>query len=377
MEESRALDWTTIASQLPADYEARAATRKLVKPKLPRHLGAKVTSIGQILRLVLYQVARNIGQQPAAAAFAAAGLLTISHVALHKWMKKLGAYLAELVAVMVAETHASFAPTRWGGRELIIVDATCVQRPGAKGATARIHRALRLTDLRVVAAEVTDDRGGETFKRFSPCANQLWIGDRVYANPPGVAWLRDHGAHVLVRYNRGALPIYSANGSAIDVLGKLAELRKPGRSREWTVFVHRDNGERIEGRLCAVRLPKDKADQARVRLRREQAGVLTAESLAMADFVVLFTTVPRAEMQLDQLMELYRMRWQVELDFKRDKSTTGLDLLPNFLPETIESWIYAKLLLHQITRRLADSGSATSPSAVAEALGPAHHREAA
>lgn len=372
-----ALDWATIEAQLPADYEERAAKRKLVKPGLPKHLGAKVTGIGQILRLVLYQVARNIGQQPAAAAFAAAGLLTISHVALHKWMKKLSAYLAELVEVMVARAHVAFAPERWAGYELVGVDATCVQRPGAKGTTSRIHRALRLTDLRVLHAKVTDHRGGETFKRFVPCAKQLWIGDRGYANPPGIAWVKDHDAEALVRYNRGSLPLYDAQGRAIEVLGKLAKLRKPGWSREWQVFVHPQNAKRIEGRLCAVRLPQDKADQARERLRREQGAELTAESLATADFVVVFTTVRSDELGLDQVLELYRLRWQIELDFKRDKSTTGLDLLPNFLPETIESWIYAKLLLHQIMRTLADSGSAFPPSAVADAIGPALEPQAA
>jgi hypothetical protein len=377
MNGAESLDWTTIEAQLPADYEARAAARKLVKAKLPKHLGSKVTSIGSILRLVLYQVARNIGQQPAAAAFAAAGLLAISHVALHKWMKRLGGYLAELVGAMVAESHGAFVAERCAGYEVILVDATCVQRPGAKGTTSRVHRALRLTDLRIVHAEVTDHRGGETFKRFVPCTKQLWMGDRVYANPPGIAWVKDHGAEVLVRHNRGALPLHDAKGAPIDVLAKLATLRGAGRSREWQVFVHREKGAKIAGRLCAVRLPREKADEARSRLRRESDGPPTAESLAMADFVVLFTTVTRDELSLDQVLELYRARWQLELDFKRDKSITGLDLLPNFLPETIESWIYAKLLLHQITRRLADCGAAFPPGAIADALGPARLEEAA
>ena len=333
-------------------------------------MNTQVKEIGQILRLVLYQVARNIGQQAAAAAFAATGLLVISHVALHKWMKKLGPYLSELVAQMVVDSHAVFAPERWAGYEVIAVDATCVQRPGAKGTTARVHRALRLTDLRVVRAEVTNHKGGETFRRFLPEPGQLWIGDRGYPNPPGVAWVKDHGAEVLVRYNRGSLPLYDAKGGDFDVFGKLAKLRKPGRSRSWQVFVHPTGAERIEGRLCAVRLPADKADKARERLRREQGAELTAESLALAEFVVVFTTVPADKMTCEQVLELYRLRWQIELDFKRDKSGTGLDRLPNFLPATIESWIYAKLLLHQILRKLADSGSAVPPSAIADAIGP-------
>lgn len=377
MSHDESLDWASIEALLPSWYGTRAAEMKLLKPKLPEHLGAKVTDIGQILRLVLYQVGRNIGQQPAAAAFAAAGLLEISHVALHKWMKKLGPYLAELVATMVSSGHASFAPERWASYEVVGVDATCVQRPGAKGTTSRVHRALRLTDLRVIHAEVTDHHGGETFKRFMPRAKQLYVGDRGYANPPGIGWMKDHGSEVLVRHNRGSLPLYDAKGYAIDVLRKLAKLRKPGWSREWQAFVHREEGDRIQGRLCAVRLPKEKAAEARERLRREQGAELTAESLAMADFVVLFTTVPSSELGIDQILELYRLRWQIELDFKRDKSTTGLDLLPNFLPETIESWIYAKLLLHQILRKLADSDSAISPSALTAAIGPTISQQAA
>jgi hypothetical protein len=135
---------------------------------------------------------------------------------------------------------------------------------------------------------------------------------------------------------------------------KLGKLTKPGRSREWQAFVHAGN-KRIQGRLCAVRLPKDKAEQARTRGRKEQGAAVTKDTLRMAEFVVVFTTVPRDKLTSDLILELYRLRWQVELEFKRDKSITGLDRLPNFRPDTIEAWLYAKLLLHQITRKLAAS----------------------
>ena len=68
--------------------------------------------------------------------------------------------------------------------------------------------------------------------------------------------------------------------------------------------------------------------------------------------VAVFTTVPRDKLSCDHILELYRLRWQIELEFKRDKSITGLDRLPNFRPDTIATWIYAKLLLHQIARKL-------------------------
>jgi hypothetical protein len=126
MSDTRSLDWRLVEGCLPTGWRELAANMKMVKANLPKHLGAKVTDIGQVPRLALYQVARNVGQQTAAAAFAAAGLLATSHVALHKWMKRLGPYLAELVASMVGAAGAAFAPQRWAGYELIGVDASCV-----------------------------------------------------------------------------------------------------------------------------------------------------------------------------------------------------------------------------------------------------------
>lgn len=47
------------------------------------------------------------------------------------------------------------------------------------------------------------------------------MGDRAYANPPGIAFVKASGAEVLVRYNRGALPLYDINSKRLDVLAKL------------------------------------------------------------------------------------------------------------------------------------------------------------
>jgi hypothetical protein len=359
------LAWAEIERVLPPAWRELATQMKLIR-KRPPHLGAKVEDIGQVLRLVLFMVATNSALAVATAAFAGANLLTISSVSLHQWMRQLGPYLAELLKQMIGAEHAKFSPDRWAGFVPTIVDASVVNNPGAKGTTVRVHKALRLSDLRVVDVVVTDDKTGETFRHFQPQEGELYLGDRVYANPPGIAWLKAHGAEAMVRFNRGALPLYDAHGAPIDVFTKLAKLTKPDRPREWDVFVHAED-QRIQGRLIAVRLPEDKADQARVRARKEQGPSVTEETLRMASFVVLFTTVSKDRLGMHLVLQLYALRWQVELEFKRDKSITGLDRLPNFRPDTIESWVYAKLLLHQIARKLAACVGDVPPCVIAEA----------
>jgi len=354
-------DWPMIEAQLPPNWRELAAIHGVSPKRQQAQLGTKVTDVVVPLRMVLHHVATNMSLKTTAAIAAAAGLIDISAVALHLWMRRFGPFLTALLAAL---THVArdFTAARWAGYELVVVDASTVTRPGSKGTTARVHYALRLTDLKIVEVAVTDEKGGETFKRFAPIAKrgQLWIGDRGYANPPGVAAITKKGAAVLVRVNRGALPLYDIQGSLLDVRAKLSQLRL-GVPRGWAACVHPDGKPPIRGRLCAVRLPPDKAAEARTRLKREQGADLTPESLEMAEFVVLFTTVPRDRLMTDQIMELYGLRWQIELSIKRDKSIAGLDRLPNFRDDTIRSWILAKLLLTQVARKIATPELANVP----------------
>jgi len=346
-------DWPMIEAQLPPNWRELAGEHGITPSDVPAQLGAKVKDLSIPLRLILFHVGTDTSLRSTAAMAAAAGLIDMSAVALHKWMRKMGAFLASMVAALT-DTARSFAAEVWAGYEILIVDATTVTRPGSTGATARVHYALRLTDLQPVLIDVTDEKGGETFRRFKAMVRrgQLWIGDRGYTNPPGVAAITSNGADVLVRHNRWSLPLYDINKQPLDVCRKLKQLAKPCRPREWAAWVHPEDAERVRGRLCAVRLPPDKIDEARTRLRREHGSDVSAEMLEMAAFVAIFTTVPKERLSLDRVLELYALRWQVELRIKRDKSIAGLDKLPNFRDDTIRSWILAKMLLTQIALRV-------------------------
>jgi hypothetical protein len=353
-----ATDWELITAQLPADWRELAEKMGLLEER-PEHIGAKVDDIEPILRLVLYQAGASDSLRATVARGAALGLLAISHVALHKWMKKLGAYLVALLTRMVAT--ASFAPEKWCGFDLIAGDATTVQRPGSKGTTARVHYALRLSDLTPRHIEVTDEHGGETARRFQAEPDELWLLDRGYSNPAGVASIRDRGAHIIVRVNRATLPLHDQRGKPINIMARLRRTDARERIQQCRVFVH--VGERkVPGRLCWVRLPQDKAAQARQRVRREAEGSCDDDTLFAAEFVLVFTTVLH-ELSATQILTAYRARWQVELDFKRSKSIRELDRLPNFLPQTIHSWICAKLLLQLVAVRIASPAAAIPPSA--------------
>lgn len=359
-------DWERIQALLPPGWRELAAEMGLVRER-PAHMGTKIRDIGDALRLVLHQAGTSSSLRATTALAAATGVVVMAAVSLHQWMKKIGPYLMALLAKMV--DTAAFAPESWGGFDLIAGDATTVQRPGSKGTTARVHYALRLADMTPRHIEVTDEHGGETARRFRAKAGELWLLDRGYANPAGVAAIRSPGAHLVVRHNRGTLPLYDKAGERIDVHSLLQRTRDREVAQQHRAFVHVGN-ERIAGRLCWLWLPKDKAEKARNRVKREAEGVCDAETLATAEFVVVFTTVLH-ELTAVQVLDAYRARWQVELEFKRSKSLRELDRLPNFLPETIHSWICAKLLLQLIATRLASPPETFPPGGLHFSLLPA------
>ena len=350
-------DWEMIQACLPCGWRELGAEMGLVRER-PAHMGTKVRDIGDALRLVLHQAGTSSSLRATTALAAATGVVAMAAVSLHQWMKKIGPYLMALLGKMV--DTAGFAPQKWGGFHLIAGDATTVQRPASKGTTARVHYALRLADMTPRHIEVTDEHGGETARRFRAKPGELWLLDRGYANPPGVAAIRAAGAHIVVRHNRGTLPLYDKAGQRIDVHSLLQRTRDRERPQQHRAFVHVGN-ERIPGRLCWLWLPKDKAEKARERVKREAEGVCDAETLVTAEFVVVFTTVLH-ELTAAQVLDAYRARWQVELEFKRSKSIRELDRLPNFLPETIHSWICAKLLLQLIATRIASAPEAFPPA---------------
>lgn len=353
------LGWGVIETELPQGFRELAREMGLIRP-LPPHLGAKITDISDILRLVFQYVGLEMSLRITTATTAAAGGVTLSSVALHKWMRKLGPYLATLLAQKLGAA-ATFASPRWAGYEVIAADGTTITRPGSTGTDARVHYALRLADFALVHCRATEPSEGETLRVFTARPGQLWLVDRCYSNPPGIAALADQGAEVIVRHNRGALPLFDAQGRVFDVLAHLRSITTPEGVAEWSVRVRPEGHAPLAGRLCAVRLSEAKAEQARKRLRREYGTDVSAQALEATAWLVVFTTVPRTRLSAQRVLALYRLRWQVELEIKRDKSIGGVDHLPVFREDTIATWLYAKLLLQEITRALVVSATEIFP----------------
>jgi len=350
--------WDAIRSYLPSDYVCLADVHRQVETQ---YGNSKIRTADDLLRLILLHVGANLPLRQTVVLMAEAGGPSVSPMRLHKKMCRAAPYLQALVARMVGWPVVG-AAERWGGYIFTAVDATVVTGPGSVGTDARIHTKLRLADVSLLDVQVTDDLGGESLRRFAWEPGELAVGDRAYSTALGVDHVTRAGADVLVRYRLGGITLCTREGAPLDVL---EQARAIGDQERLDLDVHALLPNRhINGRFIAMRLPPDAAERARKRLRLEngtKTRATSAQSLEAAGYVMLFTTAKRERLDAERCLQGYRLRWQIELQFKRWKSLCGFDYLPNQRDDTTLAWLYAKLLLGALLDRMASIPTELSP----------------
>ena len=140
-------------------------------------------------------------------------------------------------------------------------------------------------------------------------------------------------------------------------------------------FTH--EGRTYKGRLCAIRKNAVATERTREKMRRQarrKQKQVSDEALKLAEFVMVFTTVSAKELSTRDVLELYRVRWQIELRFKHLKSLLGLGCLPKYDEASFRAWIQAKLLCGLLIERLMRRAKFFSPGDT-DCLPPSHWRE--
>ncbi len=228
---------------------------------------------------------------------------------------------------------------------VVLLDATHVSEPGNTGTDWRIHYAFCLNTLGCLSVEVTDSSIGESFKHYPLSKGCVYIGDRGYYHLSGIAHVLSNDADVIVRMHSQQRSFFmDESNESFSLLSALRKL-KSNRIGDWTVIYKGTSGP-IKGRICAIRKSKYAREKSIKKLydtcNRKQKKVSKASLLA-AEYVFVFTTLSSEIITAQEVLDLYRGRWQIELVFKRLKSIIGLGHLPKQDPDGAKSWLQGKL----------------------------------
>lgn len=344
-------DWTGVVARL-GGAEALKVTARATKAFLrPR----EITNAVDLLRLILAYCLGERGLRLTAAWAASVGLVDISNVALLYRLRQCGDWLA----MLVGQALAGAAPRASDGRLIRIIDATSVPKKGPnarkKNELWRIHSAFDLPDERFGHFELTDQQAGETLDRIAVVKGEIRIADRAYLQPDRMAKVIDAGADVVIRAGWKSARWVDEAGNAIDVVAELRDATAGLVDRP--IWIKRKCGSLLAVRLVAIRKPQQAAEAARRKARREaQRGghTVSKQTLDAADWVILITSLKPEDFTTADVLALYRLRWRIELGFKRLKSLIGLKGPPGTSERSARPHILAHLLTILLLEPLVD-----------------------
>jgi transposase len=87
---------------------------------------------------------------------------------------------------------------------------------------------------------------------------------------------------------------------------------------------------------------------------RKQEKEVQSDTAELNEYVVLATSL---EYTNEQVLELYRARWQIEQVFYRLKSLFGYGDVPSQNEQTVKAWFYGKLFLAALCEHILKQAS--------------------
>ena len=323
------------------------------------HRARHIKSAADLLRLILAYALGGRSLRKLAAEAAASGVVDVSDVALLTRFRRCGDWLIALCENLLArrDESAGGRPHKNGVR---LIDGSRIEGPGKT--CFRLHLCYDVAGQRIADFAITPLDKGETLDRVGVQPGDIAIADRGYPQPDGMRATRDAGADLLVRLTWNSLNLRDGAGEPVDWLALFAKADAAGHL-DMPVTVHKARGrfKPLPMRLVITPKPPDIAerarDVARHNARKDQHDV-DPRTLRAAGYMILITSLDAIAFPPQLLVRLYRVRWQIELAFKRLKSILRLDRLPAKDPGLARAWIAAHLLLalliEDTTAQMAD-----------------------
>jgi hypothetical protein len=337
--------WSEVLSILPVDLEASARACGAVQ-RLRNVPGA-----GNLLRMMLAYALSDFSLKDISAWGRADGIAALSSQALHYRLRRGEKWLEHLLAQILFQNQ----PMESTDEKMSVVDATALTGPGSKGTDCVLHTVMNPITGRFRSVELTDAKGAETFLRHIVNPGEVVLGDRMYGTARGIEFVVNAGADPLVRVNRRTLKICDTNKQRIYLKSFEPHLAK---------------GEVVSLQVLIPVPPdmtgrKNKAwdlEEAKSWIPARVVGCRTEK-----DVIWVLTTVSKDRLSDKAVLQAFRLRWQVELLFKRFKSLLHLDELPTRDGPILKSWLLARLLAAAIAQLLV---SPTGLFSLAQGRGP-------
>lgn len=270
-----------------------------------------------------------------------------SDVAFMKKFAKCGSWFEWVSMNLVKVMAVNYKPPMFlEDYRLIAFDASTVTEKGASGRTYRLHYGIDIFGMSNVGHKITTQDVGETLVNFELKAGDLVVADRAYGTLNGILHSLNSKADYILRLRANHFSIYNEEGKKIDIVSKVASLDYE-ESTEVMGFA-KNGQEFIPVRVCIRRKSKTDCDKSKKKLlnRKTNKGFKSIRdtTIKFNEYIIVATSLPK-NIPAESVLETYRLRWQVEILFKRLKSILNFGELPKKKEESSLAWLNGKLMV--------------------------------
>ena len=330
--------WPNVIGHIASlmDLESSARQHKALQRK------RGLRSPDALLHLALLYGPGGLSLRSTASYAIEAGIADLCDVSLLDRLRNAGDFLADVLAHLLAERRGDAPPE--GGLRLSLVDGSTISLAGSAGSDWRLHARYEpacggFTDLAVTEASTA-----EALSCVAVRPGDVLVQDRGYARLRNFAHAKSQGADFITRIGWRSVNLLHRSGERFDLVAALS-----AHGPEVVEHVVQIGAGRnaVPARLIIARKPPDATLRQHKRVHRKagRKGHKTdPRTLLAAGYMMLLTSLPATVAAAEEVVRLYRMRWQIELAFKRLKSLGGLDDLPASDPRLARSWLLAHLI---------------------------------
>ena len=331
--------WEYVRTLLPADLEDTARrTRALVRCR-------NVPDASALMRMALAYAVSDLSLKDVAAWASAMDLAQITGPGLFYRLREAETWLERVLAQVLGEQ----LPQGVGGWPLRVVDATVINGPGKKAVQWRAHVLVDPSTGGFRSVALTDDSGGEKLARYPVEKGELVLGDRAYGTARGVYAVRQAEAHVVVRFNPVTLRTCDEQRRRIFLQDREAEVPVTG-AVEFSIVLP---------------VPPERTKSHKTWASSNAIAWIPVRAVASrtrnGEVIWILTTLTTAQLPALAVLGLYRLRWQIELFFKRLKSLLHMDTMPSREGPTAKSWMLARLIAAALAQLLVQPSGPLSP----------------
>ena len=328
-----------LIKELPENYEEECKKQSAVR----RWRGVK--SPADLMLLILIHLMNGTSLLETSVIARTAKLGEISDVAFMKRLAQCKDWFISICQALASKSMENYRQPDWlAGKTVVAVDASDVVEKGRSRRTYRLHYMLDVFRMAGLQCKITTQSVGEALVNFEITPNMLVIADRMYANVKGMAHCKNAGADFILRMRKNSFKTCDSEGNRIHLLDIFKRL-EPEEYADINAFAINKSGESVPVRICAKRKTPEQIGQVMKKLKlRERKGRISDEAKMFNEYIVVVTSLDNT-ISAEQVLSAYRLRWQVEIYFKRLKSILDFGELPKKRPENSLAWLNGKLMV--------------------------------